>query len=192
LVSGLGNRELVRVVNEELDSTHGILKDRLDTIDAELNDVRLRLSKLYDALETGKLSLHDLALRIKELKIRQDQLGKAKVQLEAEMAAQGATHVDADIVKSYAEDLKSLLKEADIAESKAFLRSFVKRVEIDKSQAVIHYNLPVPQCWSEKQSAGVLPIDTLGGAGGARTPYLLNAIQALSQMSYSPTTYMLL
>jgi hypothetical protein len=26
-----------------------------------------------------------------------------------------------------------------------------------------------------------------GGAGGIRTPYLLNAIQALSQLSYSPT-----
>ncbi len=25
-----------------------------------------------------------------------------------------------------------------------------------------------------------------GGAGGIRTPYLLNAIQALSQLSYSP------
>lgn len=81
--------ELVELVNEELDSTHGILRDRLDTIDAELNDVRLRLSKLYDALETGKLSLDDLASRIKELRTRQDELHKARLQLEAEMAAQG-------------------------------------------------------------------------------------------------------
>jgi len=49
--------ELVRLVNEEPDSTHGILRDRLDTVDAELNDARLRLSKLYDALETCKLVL---------------------------------------------------------------------------------------------------------------------------------------
>ncbi len=26
-----------------------------------------------------------------------------------------------------------------------------------------------------------------GGAGGTRTPYLFNAIEALSQLSYSPT-----
>ena len=178
--------ELVRLVNEELDSTHGIFRNRWDTIDAELNDVRLRLSKLYDALETGKLSIDDLAPRIKELKTRQDQLGKAKVQLEAEMTGQGATHVDAETVKSYAEDLKSLLKEADIAESKAFLRSFIKRVEINKGEAVIHYNLPVPPYWSEKQSAGVLPIDTFGGAEGTRTPDFLLAKEALSQLSYSP------
>ncbi len=105
-----------------------------------------------------------MAPRIKELRTRQDELSKAKIQLQAEMAAQGATHVDAEIVKSYAEDLKSLLKEADITESKTFLRSFIKRVEINKSEAVIHYNLPVPPYWSEKQLAEVLPIDTFGGA----------------------------
>ena len=180
--------ELVRLVNEELDSTHGVLRDRLDTIDAELNDVRFRLSKLYDALETGKLSLDDLASRIKELRTRQDELQKAGIQLEAEMAAQGATHIDADTVKSYAEDLKNLLNEADIVESKAFLRSFIKRIEINKGEGVIQYKLPVPPNWSDRQSVGVLPIDNYGGAGGIRTPYLLNAIQALSQLSYSPTT----
>ena len=184
--------ELVRLVNEELDSTHGILRDRLATIDAELNDVKIRLCKLYDALETGKVSLDDLAPRIKELKTRQDELVKARVQLQAEIVSQGATHVDAETVKSYAEDLKSLLEEADITESKTFLRSFIKRIEINKSEAVINYSIPVPQYGSVKQSVGVLPIDNNGGAGGIRTPYLLNAIQALSQMSYSPARNILL
>ncbi len=31
------------------------------------------------------------------------------------------------------------------------------------------------------------PLDFLGGAEGSRTPDLLNAIQALSQLSYNPT-----
>ena len=29
--------------------------------------------------------------------------------------------------------------------------------------------------------------EEIGGAGGTRTPYLFNAIEALSQLSYSPT-----
>ena len=118
--------ELVGLVNKELDSTHDILGDRLDAVDAELNDVRIRLSKLYDALETGKLSLDDLAPRIKELRTRQYELSKARLQLEAEKITRGIKHVDAEVIKSYARDLKSLLEEADIAESKAFLRSFIK------------------------------------------------------------------
>ena len=63
----------------ELDSSYDVLKERLDAIDAELNDVEIRLSKLYDALETNKLSLDDLAPRIKELRSRQDELKKVKL-----------------------------------------------------------------------------------------------------------------
>jgi site-specific DNA recombinase len=88
-----------------------------------------------------------------------------------------------------ARDLKILLEEADIMESKAFLRSFIKRIDISTSQGVIHYNLPVPPHGEDTQLVRVLPVDTFGGAGGIRTPYLLNAIQALSQLSYSPRVY---
>ncbi len=38
-----------------------LLKEKLDAIAVELDDVRARLTRLYDALETGKLSLDDLA-----------------------------------------------------------------------------------------------------------------------------------
>ncbi len=184
--------ELVKLVNAELDSSHGLLKEKLDAIDVELDDVKARLTKLYDALETGKLSLDDLAPRIKELKTRQDDLGKARVQTEADLVLEGVQHVDVETVKSYAQDLRSLLEESDFTQSKAFLRSFVKRIVINGSQAKIQYHLPMPPDGKKMQSIGVLPIDTFGGAGGVRTPYLLNAIQALSQMSYSPIPNILL
>ncbi len=178
--------ELVKLVNEELDSAHSILTEKLDAIEAELNDVRARLSKLYDALETGRLSLDDLAPRIKELNKRQDELCQARVQVEVETVAQGNEQVDVEVVKSYAEDLRSLLGEASFTESKTFLRSFIERIVIDGKKAVIDYHLPMPPDGKRRQSIGVLPIDTPGGAGGTRTPDLLRAREALSQLSYSP------
>lgn len=77
------------MVNDELESTFSRLKERLDICDAELKDVKARVSRLYDILETGKLSLDDLAPRIKELKKCQDALSKARVQIEADMVVQG-------------------------------------------------------------------------------------------------------
>lgn len=70
---------LLYVVFYEWQSASYGLKDRMDVIDAELRDIRARLSRLYDALETGKLDLDDLAPRIKELKTRQDELNKSKI-----------------------------------------------------------------------------------------------------------------
>ncbi|MCK4354192.1 MAG: hypothetical protein KAW83_02955 [Dehalococcoidia bacterium] len=74
----------------------------MDVINAELRGISVRLSRLYDALETGKLELDDLAPKIKELKARQDELGKARVEIEAEMIALGVEQVDVAIVKTYA------------------------------------------------------------------------------------------
>ena len=162
--------ESVGLVNMELDPSHDVLKERLDTIDAELNDVEVRLSKLYDAFETNKLSLDGLAPRIKELRSRQDELKKAKLQLEAERDTRGIKHVDAEVVKFYATDLKSLLEEPNIIESKPFLRSPIKRIEIDGENAKVHYVLSMPPDVKIRDSGEVLPILTAGGEGGTRTP----------------------
>ena len=180
--------ELVGLVNVELDSTHDILREKLNAIDAELNDVGIRLSKLYDALETEKLSLDDLAPRIKELRIRQDELRKARLLVEAAKVTRVVRHVDAKIVKAYARDLECLIGEVDVLESKAFLRSFIKRIEIDGGSAKIHYTLPMPPDGKTKESLGVLPMVTFGGDRGIRTPDLCDASAALSQLSYIPTT----
>ncbi len=40
---------------------------------------------------------------------------------------------------------------------------------------------------SLKRTAKALEFIKCGGAGGTRTPYLFNAIEALSRLSYSPT-----
>jgi site-specific DNA recombinase len=161
--------ELIKLTNQDLDSAHDILKDRLEIVDTEINEVRVRLSKLYDALETGKVSLDDLAPRIKKLRSHQDELSKTRLQIEAEKITQGIKYVDAQVVKSYANDLKGLLEETDIVESKSFLRSFIKRIDINKDKVAVSYNLPIPN-EEETQTAGVLPMVTPGGEGGTRTP----------------------
>ena len=164
--------DLVKLVNEELDSEPGLLRDKLNVMDAELIDVEARLSKLNDTLETGKLNLDDLSPRIKELKARQDQLAKARVQVEANMVVESVQHIEADVVKSYAQDLRSLLEEGGSTQSKTFLRSFVKKVIISEDKAKIQYHLPMLPDGKRTQSVGVLPIDTLGGPLGTVTELL--------------------
>ena len=180
--------ELVRLVNAELDSANILFKDKLDALDIDLVDIGSRLSKLYDALETGKLSLGDLAPRIKELKAKQDELSEARVQTEADMIVAGVQHLDVEEVRSYAQDLRALLEEADFNQRKTFLQSFVKRITIQGSKAKVQYRLPIPPDGKRTQWIGVLPIITPSGAGGIRTPYLLTASQTFSQVNYGPVT----
>jgi site-specific DNA recombinase len=151
--------ELVRLVNVELDSANTLLKDKLDAIEIELYDIGARLSSLYDALETRKLDLDDLAPRTKELKMKQGELSRARVQAEADIVMAGVQHLDVGMVKSYAQDLRTLLEEADFTQSKTFLRSFVKRITIEISKAKIHYCIPMSPNREKTQLVGVLPIE---------------------------------
>ncbi|GAG98446.1 unnamed protein product, partial [marine sediment metagenome] len=70
-------KELVYLVNGEMDAAAGEYRERLNVISVEIDNVNQRLERLYDALETGSLQLSDLAPRIQRLRQRQEQLHSA-------------------------------------------------------------------------------------------------------------------
>jgi predicted nuclease with TOPRIM domain len=153
--------QLVVLLNRELDSNDSILNDKLNNIDIDLNDVRLKLRRLYDAVETGKLSLDDLAPRIKEHRERESDLSKARLQLEAELLVKGPAYVNAEAIKSHATDLKAILADADLTMSKMFLKTFIKRIEVNGDDVTIQYTLPMPPQGKMVDRVSVLPIETL-------------------------------
>jgi site-specific DNA recombinase len=162
--------ELVRLVNTDLAIGYSLFKKKIPNIDINLQKVENRLSRLYDALETSKLTLDDLPPQIKELRAKQDEFGKARIIAEAEMAAQGYRQLDIDTVRSYVMDLRRLLDESEVAQRKAFLRSFVKKIVVDKEMVKLYYHVPVPPDGKRMETVGVLPTDTPSGEGGTRTP----------------------
>ena len=85
-----------------------------------------------------ELELGDLAPRLKELKSWQDELSKIRIQIECEIVASGVKQVDASVIRSRAEDLRSLLKESDFTERKAFLRSFLKQIKLTETRSQYH------------------------------------------------------
>ena len=70
--------ELVTLVAEEIDTMAGELAGRVEVIEGELTDVRKRLGRLYDALETSDLTLEVLSPRIFSLRHREEQLEAAQ------------------------------------------------------------------------------------------------------------------
>ncbi len=179
-------RELVRLVNEEMDASAGKYRERLDTIVEELTETKRRLDRLYDALETGKLSLDDLAPRIQALRQRQNQLQAARCEVEELLTDRRVQLADMEMVTCYVDDLRGLLSQGSLSEQKAFIRSFVQEVKVTGKEVLITYTIPLPPDGATHERSGVLSIVYYGGAGGIRTRYLLTASQALSQLSYSP------
>ena len=104
---------------------------------AELADVARRLEHLGDALETGKLTMNDLAPWIQALRHKQDQLEAAREELKGLCANRRAELSDLELVVHYVEDLRNLLDQSPLVEQKTFICSFIKVVRVTNSEAVL-------------------------------------------------------
>ena len=83
--------------------------------------------------------------------------------MEAETVAGEVDRLDVCILKRYAGDLRSLIEYSDKTESKACLRSFVKRIVVEPEEVTVHYKLPLPPDGKSKEKISVTPIKTFGG-----------------------------
>jgi site-specific DNA recombinase len=154
---------LVSLVNEQMDGASGEYRDELKLISREEESISVRLDKLYDAVETGNISLDDLTPRIRELRSRQEQLLSRRIELEALMSDRKVELADLSTVKDYASDLRHTLDESPLSERKAFIRSFVENIIVTKEEAQLSYTIPLLPKGLTEERAGVLPIVRYGG-----------------------------
>ena len=139
---------LVELVNEELSQAARETHTRREEVQAQIEDLRARLHKLYGALETGQLSLDDLAPRIKELRSQIEESDARHSSFDATREA--SVRLTRAQVLSQVRDFQQVLLGGSFLERKSFLRSFIRRVVIplngDKGSGEMEYTLPlVPQ-----------------------------------------------
>jgi len=137
--------ELARLVNEEMQTASIEQRRRLASIAGEIDRINSRLQRLYDALETGTLSLEDLAPRIRQLRKHQEQLQATKWKLETALSDKKVELADKETISEYVLDLRSLLSKGSLTERKAFIKSFVKEVQVTGKQVILSYSIPVSQ-----------------------------------------------
>ncbi len=148
--------ELVTLVAEEIDAMASELAGRLEAIDAELLDVRKRLERLYDAIETSELTLEVLSPRILSLRHREEQLEAAREDAAGQLEQRRVELPTTEEIKGYVADFREFLKDGMFTERKALIRNFVEGIEITGDEATLTYTIPMPSDGVTSESASVL------------------------------------
>ncbi|MFC2003745.1 hypothetical protein ACFLV4_07400 [Chloroflexota bacterium] len=130
------------LTNQALDSDMESHHSEIDAISRAIDDTNRRLERLYDAIETGKIDLADLAIRIKELRQRQEQLQTQRIEIENRMSDRRVELVNLETMTEYIADMQAVLQEGTLVERKAFIRSFVKDIRVSGNDAVLTYSVP--------------------------------------------------
>ena len=147
---------LVTLVAEEIDAMAGEHSGRLEVIEAELSDVRKRLEKLYEAIETSDLTLEVLSPRIFSLRHREEQLEAARDDAETQLEQRRVELPNTEEITRYVADFRDFLKDGTIPERKALIRNFVEGIEVMGDEATLTYTVPMPSDGATAESASVL------------------------------------
>ncbi len=161
--------ELVRLTNHELVKSLGYVEERLETLNSQTGDLDRRLGHLYDALETGHLTVEELAPRIRELQEKRELLSRARGELQETLSGGQLEQVGWETVLSYLGNLKEILDYGSGAEKKLLLRSFIQSIDKLESEVVLHYSLPLPPATISENGPGVLDIVQSGGPGWTKS-----------------------
>ena len=157
---------LVTLVAEEIDAMAGELSGRLEVLEAELGDVRKRLAKLYEAIETSELTLEVLSPRIMSLRHREEQLEAAREDAETQLEQRRVELPNTEEIARYVAEFQDFLKEGTIPERKALIRNFVEGIEVVGDEATLTYTVPMPSDGATSESASVLDFVKSGPPSG--------------------------
>ena len=137
-------RNLVKVVDEQMDGVAGEQRKR-QTIESELSDVRGRLDRLYDLVETTtEFNMADFTHRIRDHRERQERLESAAEGARAILAQRREVLDDVRTITAYAQDMSKFLRKSELTERRAFIETFVKEIELLPDNAVVRYTVPMP------------------------------------------------
>ena len=160
---------LVTLVAEEIDAMAGEPSGRLEVIEAELSDVRKRLEKLYEAIETSDLTLEVLSPRIFSLRHREEQLEAARDDAETRLEQRRVELPNTEEITRYVADFRDFLKNGTFPERKALIRNFVEGIKVVGDEATVTYTVPMPSDGATSESASVLDFVKSGVPTETRT-----------------------
>ena len=144
-------RELVKVVDEEMDGIAQDQRKRLQIIDDELEDVKKRLGRIWNAIETSDIDIADASDRIKEHRERKETLEIAAEDARAMLSQRRAHLDDVKTISAYAQDMREFLNESELPERRAFIETFVKEIVVMPGNAVVRYTIPISQSTQETE-----------------------------------------
>ena len=66
------------------------------------------------------------------------------MEVEIDMSDRRVELVDLDTVTAYVSEMQEILNESSLTERRAFVRSFVNKIQVTGNEALMTYSLPIP------------------------------------------------
>ena len=139
-------RDLVKLLDEEMDGVAREQRERLESIDGELEDVKKQLGRVWHFIaRSDSVDVAEASDLIVELRERKETLEVAAEEARGLLKERRQFLDSADTIATFAAEMSEFLKTSELTETKAFVGSFVKEVVVKPGRAAIVYSIPTPE-----------------------------------------------
>ena len=138
-------RNLVKVLDEEMDEVASEQRQTLESIYGELEDVKKQLGRVWHFIaRSDSVDVAEASDLIVELRERKEKLEIAAEEARGLLRDRRQLLDSADVIATFAEEMSEFLKDSELTETRAFVHSFVKQIDVKPGTAAIIYSMPTP------------------------------------------------
>ena len=137
------NGDMTTVVVNELDRLVQEQQGRLEIIESELKDVRRRLERLWEFVESTDDDLADTTSRFRDNHDQKTRLEASLQEANAILSQRSATRDNVATITAKAQDTAQFPEESEFPERKAFVETFVREIVVMPGKAVVQYKVPI-------------------------------------------------
>ena len=139
-------RDLVKLLDEEMDGVARDQRHMLESIDGELEEVKNQLGRVWHFIaRSDSVDVPEASDLIVELRERKEKLEIAAEEARALLKERRQFLDSADTIAAFAAEMSDFLKTSELTETKVFVGSFVKEVVVKPGRAAIVYSIPTPE-----------------------------------------------
>ena len=145
-------RELVGLVDEELEGIASEQRQKLDSIESDPADVQHRLGRHRNLMETANEDQADTLLQINDLRDRQGRLEAPAAEAAGILSRIRLAEYDVEAIVDDPREMNDLLSKSESSERRAFVEALVEQTVIGPGQVKVHYTMPMPE---DSRTAGM-------------------------------------
>ena len=135
----------MKLLDEEMDGVAREQRERLESIDGELEEVKNQLGRVWHFIaRSDSVDVAEASDLIVELRERKEKLEIATEEARALLKERRQFLDSADTIAAFAAEMSDFLKTSELTETKAFVGSFVKEVVVKPGRAASVYSIPTP------------------------------------------------
>ena len=138
-----GNGDMTTVVVRELDRLVEEQRGRIETIESELTDVRRRLDRIWDFVQSSDDLADTASPRIRANRDQQVRLEASLQEANGILSQRRATRDDVATITVKALDMTDYPEKSELPERKAFVKTFIRDIVVMPGKATIHYKVAI-------------------------------------------------